>query len=381
VDFPAVVARKDAVVHRWRDGVMRRIASGGDRLVFARGHARFVGPRAVAIGADRHAAPVVVVNVGARPAVPRVDGLGSVPWLDSRRVMELRELPRHLVVLGGGYVGCELAQMFRRFGAEVTIVGRGPHLLDREDPEISTELERVFRDEGISLRLGVSVRSVAPAQGGVVVTAGEGEPIRGSHLLVATGRVPNTDDLGCEAAGIALDARGFIIVGDHHETNVPGVFAVGDATPEPQFTHVSWDDHRILFDHLMRRRSRGRAGRIVPSTVFTDPQVARVGLTEEEAKARGVAYEAATMPFGDVARAIETDETAGFMKVLVDPETERILGAALVGAEVGELLHVFVVLMQAGAPARAIVDAEFVHPTFSEGLQSLVMRLDRFALR
>ena len=381
IDFQAVVARKDDIVRRWREGVIKRLKGAGDKLVFVEGHARFVGDKEIEVGGQRHRADTVIINVGARPAVPSIEGLGSVPWLDNHRVMELRELPTHLVVVGGGYVGCEFAQMFRRFGAEVSIVGHANHLLEREDTEVSDEVARVFRNEGIALHLASRVRSVARTDGGVALTLDAGEPLHGSHVLVATGRMPNTADLGCDAGGIELDDKGYVVVGDHYETSAPGVFAVGDATAQPQFTHVSWDDHRLLFEHLMGRPSRGRNGRVTPSTVFTDPQVARVGLTENEAKARGVAYEVATMPFGDIARAKEVDETAGVMKVLVDPKTERILGAAVVGAEAGELIHVFVVLMQAGASARAIVDAEFVHPTFAEGLQSLVMRLDRYALR
>lgn len=380
VDFRAVVARKDDVVGRWRKGVIDGLRRAGDKLVFVEGHARFVADKEIDVGGERYRADTVIINVGARPAVPPIDGLASVPWLDNRRVMELREAPKHLVVLGGGYIGCELAQMFRRFGSDVTVVDHAEHLLDREDPEISDEVERVFRREGIVLRLGSTVRSVG-TESGVVLKLEEGEPVRGSHLLVATGRVPNTDDLGCDAAGIALDEKGFVVVAEHYETNAKGVFAVGDAIAQPQFTHVSWDDHRILFEHLMGRPARARSERVIPSTVFTDPQVARVGLTEKEAKARGVAYEVATMPFERIARAREVDETAGVMKVLVDPKTERILGAALVGAEAGELIHVFGVLMQAGASARVIVDAEFVHPTFGEGLQSLVMTLERYALR
>jgi pyruvate/2-oxoglutarate dehydrogenase complex dihydrolipoamide dehydrogenase (E3) component len=382
VDFEAVVARKDAIVKRWRDGVMKRIGSGGDRLTFVAGHARFVGEREVEVSGQRYRGGVVVINVGARPAVPRVAGLESVPWLDNRRVMELRALPEHLVVLGAGYVGCEFAQMFRRFGSRVTVVGHGPRLLEREEQDASNALEKVFRDEGIALRLGANVESAAAgADGSVALRIKGGDEVRGSHLLVATGRRPNTDDLRCDAAGIHLDAKGFVEVDDHFEANVRGTYAVGDAIAQPQFTHTAWDDHRLLFDHLSGRGGRGRSGRWIPSAVFTDPQVARVGLSEAEAKARGVAYEAATMPFGSVARAIEIDETAGVMKVLIDPKTERILGATLVGAEAGELIHVFVALMEAGATARAIVDAEFVHPTFAEGVQTLVMQLDRYALR
>ncbi len=221
---------------------------------------------------------------------------------------------------------------------------------------------------------------VARENGEIVVRCGGGQTARGSHLLVAVGRVPNTDDLDCEAAGVELDDRGFVRVDDGYRTTAEGVYAVGDCNGGPQFTHVSWDDHRLLYDVLMGRRNGGREGRVVPSTVFTDPQVARVGLSEREAKERGVRYEMAKMPFGHIARAIETDQTAGTMKVLVDPESERILGATIVGAEAGELIHTFVVLMQAGASARAMVNAQMVHPTFAEGLQSMVMKLDRFAL-
>jgi pyruvate/2-oxoglutarate dehydrogenase complex dihydrolipoamide dehydrogenase (E3) component len=303
-----------------------------------------------------------------------------VPWLDNHRIMDLQQLPSHLVALGGGYVACEFAQMFRRFGSAVTIVQRGSHLLDREDPEVSEAIEAVFRAEGIELLLGSRVTRAFGGTGTVGVALEDGRQVVGSHLLGAVGRRPNTDDLGCDAGGIRLDGKGFIEVDDHYRTSAPGVFAVGDVIGGPQFTHTSWDDHRILFEVIEGRPVRGRSGRVVPHVVFTDPQVAGVGLTEREARERGVRHEVAKMPFGYIARAVEVDETAGTMKVLVDPDTERILGASLVGAEAGELVHVFAALMQARAGARAIVDAEFAHPTFSEGLQTLVMTLPRFAL-
>ena len=336
--------------------------------------------RRVQIGAEMHAAQTVVVNVGARAATPRLEGLDRVPFLTYETVMRLRDVPSHLLVLGGSYVGCEFGQMFRRFGAQVTIVETSPHLMSREDPEISSALEAVFRDEGIGLELGASAEKVSGSQGDLVLRLRGGKELRGSHLLVATGRRPNTDDLGCAAGGIQLDERGFVVAGDEYRTSASGTYAVGDVTGQPQFTHVSWDDHRLLFDILLGRSRRGRKGRHIPYTAFTDPQVAGVGLTEHEARERGVAYEAATMPFAEIARAIEVDETAGILKVLVDPKTERILGAAIVGAEAGELIHVFVALMQAGAPARAIVDAEAVHPTFAEGVQGVVMKLPRYSL-
>jgi pyruvate/2-oxoglutarate dehydrogenase complex dihydrolipoamide dehydrogenase (E3) component len=380
VDFAAVVARKDAVVAQWRAGLERRLAAAGERLSIVCGHARFVGGREIEVDGQRHGANVIVLNVGVRPSLPAVAGLDRLPWLDNRRVMELTELPTHLVILGGGTIGCEFAQMFRRFGARVTVIDDNRHLLAREDEDISAEVEQVFRGEGIDLVLGATVARAEGGPGKAALVLEGGARVEGSHLLVATGRRPNTDDLGCDAAGIELDARGFIKVNDHYRTSAPGVYAVGDVTGGPQFTHTSWDDHRLLFEVLMGRPGRGRSGRVIPYTVFVDPQVAGVGLTERQALERGVPFQLAAMPFGNIARAIEVDEPAGKLKLLVDPATERILGASIVGAEAGELIHVFAVLMQAGAPARAIVDMECVHPTFAEGLQSVVMRLDRYAL-
>jgi pyruvate/2-oxoglutarate dehydrogenase complex dihydrolipoamide dehydrogenase (E3) component len=378
VDFPAVIARKEAIVQRWREGVRAGLTGAGVEV--AAGHARFVAERTVEVDGVRESAPLVVINTGARPVVPKLPGLEGVPWLDNRRVMELGALPEHLVVLGGGYIGCEFGQAFRRFGARVTMVDHNPHLLSREDEDVSAALEAAFRAEGMALELSARAESAAGGPGEVRLRLEGGREIRGSHLLVATGRRANTDELGCEQGGVALDPRGFVVVDDRYRTSAPGVYAVGDVTGGPQFTHTAWDDHRLLHALLEGRSEAGRSSRLVPYAVFTDPQVAGVGLSEKQARARGLAYEVATMPFGHVARAIELDETAGTMKVLVDPKTERILGAFLVGAEAGELIHVFAALMRAGASARAIVDAEFVHPTFSEGLQSLVMRLPRFAL-
>jgi pyruvate/2-oxoglutarate dehydrogenase complex dihydrolipoamide dehydrogenase (E3) component len=380
VDLAAVVDRKDAVVAQWQEGVARRLAKAGENLTVVRAHARFVGPRAVEADGRRYEAEAVVINVGGRPAVPKIPGLEGVPWLDNARVMELREIPAHLLVLGGGYIGCEFAQMFRRFGAEVTVADQLDRLLGQEDPDTSKALAEAFEKERIRLELGAGVASVAGAEGAITLSLQGGRKASGSHLLVAVGRRPNTDDLGCEAAGVARDEKGYILVDDSYRTSAEGVYAVGDCTPGPQFTHASWDDHRLLFGVLTGRPTRKRSERLVPITAFTDPQVARVGLTEQAAKTQGLRYEVATMPFGHIARAIETDETAGILKVLLDPESERLLGATVVGAEAGELIHVFVAVMQAGATARALVDAEFVHPTFAEGLQSLVMKLERYKL-
>jgi pyruvate/2-oxoglutarate dehydrogenase complex dihydrolipoamide dehydrogenase (E3) component len=380
IDLPAIVARKDAMVRQWREGVEGRIAAAGDRLRLVKGHARFTGEREIEVEGARYRGEIVVINTGVRPASPDVEGLAALPWLDNRRIMELTELPGHLIVLGGGYIGCEFAQMFRRFGSAVTVVQRGRHLLDREDPDVAEAVEGVFRSEGIELILDARVRLAAAQQRDLVIVLENGRKIAGSHILAAVGRRPNTDDLACERGNVALDAKGFVKVDDQYRTSAKGVYAVGDVTGGPQFTHTSWDDHRILFDLLMGRPARSRSGRVIPSVVFTDPQVASVGLNEREAKARGVRHEVARMPFGSIARALETDEMAGILKLIIDPDSERILGANVVGAEGGELIHTFAALMQAGATARAIVDVEIAHPTFAEGLQSVAMRLPRYAL-
>jgi pyruvate/2-oxoglutarate dehydrogenase complex dihydrolipoamide dehydrogenase (E3) component len=381
VDLEKIVDRKDQVVSAGRERLMKHIRDAGERLTVLCGPARFVGEREIEVNGERHRAETVILDVGARALVPPLPGLEKVPWLDYTRMLEVRELPRHLIILGGGYVGCEFGQMFRRFGSAVTIVDRAARLIAREDEEVSSELESVFRKEGIRLELGSGAESVAQSGSEILVRLAHGSSVLGSHLLVATGRRPNTPDLGCETAGVQLDSHGFIVIDDYFQTTAKGVYAVGDATGEPQFTHVSWDDHRILFELLLGRSKRGRDGRAFPYTVFTDPQVAGVGITEREARHRGLNYELATMPYKQIARALETDETAGLLKVLFDPASDRVLGASIIGAEAGELIHIFVTLIQANASPKAIVDAEFVHPAYAEGVQTLVMKLKRYSLQ
>ncbi len=380
VDFPAVVARKRDVVETWREGVQSNLQDAGDALVLLRGDARFSGPRTVTVGGDSVSADVIIVNTGGRPAVPPIDGLDDIPWLDNARAMDLDALPSHLVVLGGGYIGCELGQAFRRFGAEVTIVDKNDHLMRREDVDVSEALEDAFREEGISLRFGARATRVERTDGGVRLYLDEGDPVDGSHLLVATGRRPSTDGLGCDAAGIDLDASGHVVVDDGYATSADGIYAVGDVTGGPQFTHVSWDDHRILFDILEGTRSGGRSGRVVPYAAFTDPPIGRVGWSEREAEESDTPYSVGTLPFKMVARAYETDRTAGLIKVVIQDGTDRILGATVVGAEAAELVTVFQALMLAGAPVTDLVRGQMIHPAFVEGLQSAVMTLPRFSL-
>lgn len=380
IDFGAIVARKNALVQQWRSSVHDRLKRAGERLVLMQGHGRFVGERAVQVDGGTHSAEVIVVNTGVRAAEPAIDGLADVAWLDNARIMELDELPHHLIVIGGGFIGCEFAQMFRRFACDVTIIDPADHLLGSEDEAVSCALEEVFRREGIQLLLGKGVTSIEAQGGSVRATIDGGQTISGTHILVAAGRTPNSDDLGCDRAGIDLDERGFVVTDDDYSTTAAGVFATGDVTGGPQFTHTAWDDHRLLFDIITQAATRSRSGRIVPHVTYTDPQVAGVGLTEREAIARGMAYELASLPFGKIARAIETDETAGVIRILVDPSNERILGASIVGAEAGELIHIVQALMLAAAPARVLVAGQIAHPAFAEGVQSSLMQLERFSL-
>jgi pyruvate/2-oxoglutarate dehydrogenase complex dihydrolipoamide dehydrogenase (E3) component len=380
VDFPAVMERVDGIVRQWRQGVQQRLDRAGDGLSVVRGHARLVGPRRVEVNGETHEAETVVLNVGTRHAVPGIPGLADVPYLTNGSIFGLRELPGRLVAVGGGYIGCELGQAFRRLGAEVAIIDPGQRLLGREDPAVSAAMEKAFRGDGIEVRTGSRPARVERRGGGVAVILDDGSSVEGTHLLVATGRVPNTDDLGCDAANVRLDGRGFVAVDDGFRTSAEGVFAIGDCTGGPQFTHRAWDDGRILFDILTGQREGGRDGRLVPYAMFTDPQVGRVGMTEAEAREQGIDFDVAEMPFEWVARAVEADVPAGVMRVMVERSTERFVGVSLVGAQAGELVHVFSVLMQAGATARTVVDTEFIHPTFAEGLQTLVMKLPRYAL-
>lgn len=380
VDFKAVMERVDGIVHQWRDGVRKRLERAGEKLTVVHGHARLEGSHSVSVGGEVHGAETIILNVGTRHTVPRIPGLDTVEYLTNGSIFALRELPRRLVCIGGGYIGCELGQAFRRLGAEVAIIDPGPHLLGREDPAVAEAMEAAFRDDGIDVRTGSRPARVEKRGDGLVVVLEDGTEVEGSHLLVATGRTPNTTDLGCDAAGVKLDERGFIPVDDGFRTSADGIYAIGDCTGGPQFTHRAWDDGRILLDILLGRRTGGREGRLVPYAMFTDPQVGRVGLTEAQAREQGIDFDVAEMPFSGVARAVEAAVPAGVMRVMVDRKTERFVGVSIVGSQAGELVHVFSVLMQAGATARTVVDTEFIHPTFAEGLQTLVMKLPRYAL-
>ena len=383
VDLPAVRVRKRAIVDSFRAGGERRIEqTPGLDLVC--GDARFTGRTSLAVtpsGADRLdlSAGEIFINAGARPAQPPVPGLDRVPVLDSTSIMELDDLPGHLLILGGGYVGLEFGQMFRRFGSQVTIVQRGPQLLGREDPDVARAVLEVLREDGIDVLLGTAVRGAGPVPGGVgLETHGpDGERVlTGSHLLVAAGRTPNTDRLGLAEAGIETDERGFIRVDERLATNVPGVYALGDITGSPAFTHISYDDFRISRANLLDGGNASTTGRLVPYVVFIDPQLGRIGLSEGEARAQGRDVRVATMPMSHVARALEVAEPRGVMKAVVDAQSGHILGAAILGLEGGELMSMLQIAMMGGLPYTALRDGIFAHPTLAESFNNLFASIE-----
>ncbi|HXU39589.1 MAG TPA: mercuric reductase [Blastocatellia bacterium] len=383
VNMAEVRARKQGVVDSFRDGGRRGIEKT-DGLDLLLGEAGFTGPRALEVrmndGSMRKiAADKIFINTGGRPAAPAIAGIEKISYLDSSSIMELDQLPEHLLVMGGGYIGLEFGQMFRRFGSQVTIIQRADHLLNREDPDVADEVLKILREDGLTVLLSTEVlRAGQEADGiGLTVRTPEGEEsLAGSHLLVAVGRTPNTDALNLRAAGVETDKRGFVKVNDRLETNVPGVYALGDVNGGPQFTHVSYDDFRIIRANVIEGGDVTTSGRLVPYTVFMDPQLGRVGLTETEAKANNLNIRVAKLPMANVARAIEMSETRGFMKAVVDADTNQILGCAVLGVEGGELMALFQMAMMGKVPYTVLKEAIFAHPTMAESLNNLFMKMD-----
>ncbi|MFQ5777656.1 MAG: mercuric reductase [Terriglobia bacterium] len=384
VDLAKVRERKRKIVEMFRNGSQRGIEkTEGVELVF--GEARVTGPKAVEVrlnggGTRQMTAEKIFINAGTRPTRPPVDGLDALPTLDNRSIMELDTVPEHLLVLGGGYVGLEFGQMFRRFGSQVTIVEALGQLLAREDADVAEEVAKIVRQDGIEVLLKTTALRASQSDGSLQlqVRTPEGErTLSGSHLLVATGRRPNTDLLNLAAAGVETDRRGFIKVNERLEANVAGIFALGDVKGGPAFTHISYDDFRILRTNLVQGGKASTAGRLVPYTVFIDPQLGRVGLSEQEARAQGRNIRVAKLPMTSVARALEVDETRGFMKAVVDAETNQILGAAILGIEGGEVVAVLQMAMMGKVPYTAIRDGVFSHPTLAESLNNLFVAMDR----
>jgi pyruvate/2-oxoglutarate dehydrogenase complex dihydrolipoamide dehydrogenase (E3) component len=379
VDMKTVRQRKRDIVTSFRRGSENRIRDTENLDLFM-GHARFTDSHSISItlnsGEEKKLQTErIFINTGARPRIPELEGIEDVPYLTSTTIMELDTLPGHLLIIGGGYIGLEFGQMFRRFGSDVTIIHRGPQLLMREDPDIAEEVLSIMREDGVEVLLNTTPISAKVFKGSWIELTLKGDKgektVTGSHLLLAVGRLPNTDNLDLHHAGVDLDKRGFIRVNERLETSVPGIYALGDVKGGPAFTHISYDDYRILNANLVKNEGKSTKNRPIPYTVFIDPQLGRIGLSEKEAQTLGIPYRVAKMPMNWIARALEVDESRGVMKALVDPETAQILGAAVLGIEGGELMAMLQIAMMGKVPYPSLRDAIFSHPTLAESLNNL----------
>jgi pyruvate/2-oxoglutarate dehydrogenase complex dihydrolipoamide dehydrogenase (E3) component len=374
VDLAKIVAQKDEVVLSFRSGQQKQIDKR-PKLRLHRGHARFVSAHQLMVGEDSLESERIFINTGGRPSIPLILGLETVPYLTNESVIRLTTVPEHLLILGGGYIGLEFGQMFRRFGSRVTILHQGPRIVPREDPEISSELQKALEAEGIQFIFNVRTSRAEGKPNAVTLFyagSASASSVSGSHLLVATGRSPNTSDLGLEKAGIATDKNGFIKVNGRLETTVPGVWALGDCKGGPAFTHISYNDFQIVYGNLVEGKNLTTDNRFVPYCLFTDPQLGGVGMTEKEARAKGYKLKIGKCPMTHVARAIERGETAGLMKVVVDASNDRVLGASILSSEGGELVQILGTLMLSHQPYTLLKGAVYIHPTLAEGFFALM---------
>jgi pyruvate/2-oxoglutarate dehydrogenase complex dihydrolipoamide dehydrogenase (E3) component len=374
IDMPTVAARARKVILDSRTGNEAWLA-GMERLTFLRGHARFERPGVMRVGEELIEAPHIFLNVGGRAAVPDLKGVDDVAYLTNSTIIPLDAVPDHLVVVGGSYIGLEFAQMYRRFGAAVTVVEMGPRLIGREDEDVSQAIREILEAEGITVRTGACCITLARHEAGVAVGVDctEGDPeVIGSHVLLATGRKPNTDDLGLDRAGIETDPRGYIKIDDHLATSAQGVWALGDCNGKGAFTHTAWNDYEIVAANLLDGQDRKVSDRILGYALYVDPPLGRVGMTEAQARASGRPLLIAKRPMTKVGRAVEKGETQGFMTLIADAETRLILGAAILGTGGDEAIHGILDMMNAGATIDTLQWAVPIHPTVSELIPTLV---------
>ena len=384
VDFRKVIQRKNQIVESFREGSRKRLDEA-ENLDLIFGTARFISANQLEVterngNVKQLIADEIIINTGAKPYIPDIPGLNKISYLDSTSIMELEQFPEHLIILGGGYIGLEFGQMFRRFGSRVTIIHRGRQLLNREDADIAEEVLKIIEEDGIEVLLNSSIEKVLSVSGDkieVVCRSTDGESkIKGDRLLLATGRSPNTGELNLNAAGIEVDDRGYIKVDDQLKTTASQVYAIGDVKGGAAFTHISYDDFRVLRTNLLDGGNATISGRQVPYTVFIDPQLGRVGLSEKQAKEKGIRYRVAKMPMSYVARAIEMNETRGLMKVLVEQNSDKILGCAILGIDGGEIMAILQVAMMGDIPYTKLRDGIFAHPTLAESMNNLFMSMD-----
>jgi pyruvate/2-oxoglutarate dehydrogenase complex dihydrolipoamide dehydrogenase (E3) component len=382
IDMARVRERKRNIVSIFRQSREKRLANAHVELI--RGEASFAGPGKMSValrdgGKRQLIAAQIFINTGTHSALPAIDGLDKVPHLDNESIMELDRAPEHLLIIGGGYIGIEFSQMFRRFGSKVTVIQSGSQLLHEEDPDVVAEVTKILREDGIEVLVNARTQKVEQANGVIRLTVmvdGKAQTVEGTDLLVATGRVPNTHALNPAAAGIETDEHGFIRANERLETTAPGVWVIGDVKGGPQFTHISYDDYRILKANLFDGGNRTVHDRMVPYTVFMDPQLGRVGMTETEARKSGKKIRVARMPMTSVARALEMDESRGLMKAVVDADTEEILGATVLGIEGGEVMTVIQMAMMGHLKYSVLQAAVIAHPTLSESLNNLFLHFD-----
>ncbi|WP_228038406.1 mercuric reductase [Nostoc sp. LEGE 12450] len=378
VDLAAVIGRKRSVVQSLRPINLNNLHTAlGDDLII--GTARFVAPKTIEVATDEGTTRLLTaerlfINTGTRPLIPSVPGLKEAGFLTSESIMELEQLPEHLIVLGSGYIGLEFAQMFRRFGSRVTVIGQSEQILSQQDPDIAIAVQTLLERDGIEFLLKAKVLRVVRSGNAtkLLIQVGDREiSLEGSHLLIAVGRAPTTDTLNLAAAGVATDARGFIPVNERLETNVPNIWALGDINGGPQYTHVALDDYRIVKANLIDGGNRSTRDRLVPSCLFIDPELAHIGLTETEAQQKGYAIRVAKLDARDIMRAVTQSQTDGLMKAIVDTETGRILGCSLLCHEAGEVISTVQMVMQAQMPYTVLRDGILTHPTMAEGLNML----------
>jgi len=377
IDMKAVKARKDKITEASRQGVESWL-EGMENCTVYRGHARFTSPNEIQVGDERLSASRIFINVGARAAIPDLPGIGQVKYLTNSSIMDLDILPRHLVIVGGSYVGLEFAQMYRRFGSEVTVVEKGPRLIRREDEDVSTAIRDILEKEGIAIRTGAECIRLEPRGDDITVgldcQSGE-RAVVGSHVLIAVGRQPNTDDLGLDKAGVRTDERGHIIVDDHLRTNVKGIWALGECNGKGAFTHTSYNDFEIVAANLLDNDPRRVSDRIEAYALYIDPPLGRAGMTEAAVRESGRKAMVGMRPMTRVARAVEKGEADGFMKIVVDAETKEILGAAILGVGGDEAIHCVLDTMYAKAPCTTLQRAVHIHPTVSELIPTILGEL------
>jgi len=381
VDMKRVKARKDEVSGRSNKGVEEWLR-GLKNCAVIQGHARFQSSHTVVVNDEVLQADKVFINVGGRAAVPEMPGIHEAPFLTNSSMMDIDFLPEHLVIVGGSYVGLEFGQMYRRFGSEVTIVEKGPRLIGREDEDVSNAVREILEMEGIGIRTNAKCISLAKRDSRIAVgmECDEGPPeVVGTHVLLAVGRTPNTNDLGLDRADVATDQRGYIIVDDQLQTNVPGIWALGDCNGRGAFTHTSYNDYEIVADNLLNSNHRRVSDRIQAYALFTDPPLGRCGMTDAEIRKSGRPVLATKLPMSKVSRAIEKGETQGFIKISVDAETKHIMGAAILGTGGDEVVHVLLDVMYARAPYTVVQRAMHIHPTVAEYLPTVFSKLEPVA--